>query len=207
MRLIAYDETPDVDPLEASWRVGATFARVLGRAHATAPAVSWVDLLLWAVEQSREAARKIDRLEVWHHAAPGRAVLGRGQDRDDLTVERLRSDHLLRSALADLVGCLSPRGVVWSRSCSLFAGWRGIEFATALASRLDHGGQRVAAHTHLIGAPWQSGLRTLTRGDAERGSTWSPKEGRLDGRDGRAPSSRTAPRTVGFWCSTIPAGW
>ena len=72
--------------------------------------------------------------------------------------------------LDDLRGKLKQDSVVWFRSCSVFHGEKGHEFAKAYR---DFFNCSVAAHTYLV-STFQSGLYILDPGEAVN---WSVNEG------------------------------
>ena len=97
---------------------------------------------------------------------------------------------------------VSPDALWWWRTCETFGAAAGHAFARAWTTAL---GCRAAGHTHVIAA-WQSGLHVLAPGAAP---DWSADEGLAEGTPTtpiRAhPSRRTAPSTIHFLTTRLPA--
>ena len=82
-----------------------------------------------------------DTLQIWSHGVPGNAYIGKQKIQD--------------SFIETLKPFVNRDSLVWFRSCEVFFGKVGQNFANKMVKQL---GCRIAAHTRTIGFPWQSGL-------------------------------------------------
>lgn len=180
--------------LGASWALGSRAFFGLGRYDLVVPATSWIqvaDLL-----STMALAEKVDEIQFWGHGTPGAPII----NGEPLWRHALSPEHPLHVVMEAFRDVTHPDSVLWWRSCSVFAGNRGIRYAQQVANFI---GCRHAGHTHIIGFPWHSGLHTV--GPSE-GPMWSPDEG--DGADtGRKWSNPAANHTILFWTTKIPKGW
>jgi hypothetical protein len=182
--------------LSPLWAMGAKLYRGLGRTDVAYGASSWSEALDWLNGRQEP----IEELQFWGHGKWGRALVGR----DTLDVDSLRSGHTLRKRLDGLKERVTPRALIWFRTCETLGTTRGIDFAERLADFL---GARVAGHTFIIGF-YQSGLRGLSAGTR---ADWSPDEGLASGtpREPRRArlSQPMAPRTITCLHGRVPDGW
>lgn len=148
-RIVVYDTTDKyLSPLWAFW---AWVGRVLGFYSFTHGFSSW--------EQFRTILSKypegsVFELQIWGHGSPGKAYIDKiGKDFDAHTLEFQTLKKIMRP----------KTGLVWFRSCSMFAGEKGQKFAKDLSSGLEN---NIAAHTYIIGT-WgvASGLHLVGPGN------------------------------------------
>jgi len=152
-------------------------------------AVSWSDAMnklgTKLSEGKRTGIYKIDTLQLWSHGQPGKPLL---------------NNKPIESAFVKFLSvCVTPKSLVWFRSCSVFYGQTGLEFAERTVQELHC---RVAGHTRIIGWPRQSGLYSVR-----------PNQHFVDPFDQIVPdwkknvSSRTAPHTIWAGAMTFPNEW
>ena len=171
-----------------SWMVCGQIARQAGRFELGLKAPSWGYAAAMLAIRADMAGKPWDMVQLWSHGVPGHPYMGG----DKYTA---RED---KEALRMIGNVMNPKGTVWFRSCAVFSGSVGHDFAQRAAGLL---GCRVAGHTFNIG-PWQSGLHTLAPGDQPK---WSTVEGNRDG----TPlwSAPWEPNTITALQWTIPRGW
>ncbi len=199
-RLLVYDGTAKAGErlLRTAWSTGAKLYRRMGRVDATHGAESWEGALRWLAAEGRNEG--IDEVQFWGHGKWGKVYIAN----DVLARDHLRVDHPQHALVRALRDLLTPRALLWFRTCETFGAAPGQAFARELA---DTSGARVAGHTFVIGA-LQSGLHGLVPGATPH---WSPTEGLRAGtaddpRDARS-SSPLAPNTLHFMNGQVPDAW
>jgi hypothetical protein len=148
-RVVVYDTTDKyLSPLWAFW---AWVGRVLGIYSFTHGFSSWEQFVAIL---SKYPEGSVFELQLWGHGGPGKAYINNvGKNFNPNTPE-----------FKVLKKIIYPRGgLVWFRSCSMFAGEEGHKFAKALSSNLE---VNIAAHTYVIGT-WgvASGLHLVGPGN------------------------------------------
>jgi hypothetical protein len=149
VRILLYDTTAGW--LSTAWRAGASLGRFDRVVGVSTPAESYA-----AIRSAAESPGGLDEVQIWGHGSPGAPVID--------------GERLYTYALGAALRPSPVRSLVWFRSCAVFAGAVGQSFAADLAA-LD---VRVAGHTRVIGAPWQSGLYALRPGQVPH---WSALDG------------------------------
>lgn len=209
LRLVIYDETAlrdgfqpeeNNDRLTMSWVIGAKLYKLTRATDIIVPVQSWHQLGSTANAFQLTKRQKISEIQFWGHGSPGSVYIGR----DKLTIERLKKDGDLQSALFKLRACMTDDALIWFRCCSVFAGPKGHEFAKEFSEMMDC---TVAAHTHIIHV-WQAGLHTIRPGQEP---TWPVTEGYHLDENGKEVMKWSIPffSPNGIFClrSTIPKGW
>ncbi len=202
LRLMIYDDTcrgaPGLPGLTHSWWAGARLYRALGRLDAWKGVRTWQEGLEWLAAFSPE--HSIAEIQFWGHGKWGGAFV----DRRPLDASALSPGHALHPLLRAVRDRLAPNALWWFRTCETFGAAAGHRFARAWT---DFFGCRAAGHTFIIG-PWQSGLHSLSPGEAPG---WSVTEGLKEGTPdapGRARWSHPfAPNTITCFHGALPDGF
>lgn len=181
----------ETSPVAFSWYAGSPLARIAGRFDGYWQPTSWEQALAWVCANSE--THGLGELHIWGHGAPGAPLIG-GEALPFGSRIRLHRD-----LFADLRRMCSPSTLIWFRSCAVFHGAAGKDFAERLSCALSC---RVAGHTYNIGA-LHSGLHSLRSGEM---ATWPDHEG-CDDDGGVAWSHMRAPHTVPFFWDRVPEGW
>jgi hypothetical protein len=207
LRLLLYDRTcaPGARdgrpiPLSPAWRAGAWLYRSLDRIDLCFGAASWREAIDWILATRPEA--RIGEIQYWGHGQWGEALCG---------FDRLDRGAFARgSPLADGLRVLRGRlldggeSLLWFRTCQLFGGRAGHDFARASADFFE---ARVAGHTFVIGFH-QSGLHSLKPGQAPG---WPLEEGIARGTPDEPqlarPSRPWAVNTITCLHGRIPDGY
>lgn len=203
MRLMIYDKTAlddgfDLrqtnDSLTMSWVLGAKLYKGTRSVDHAKGVSSWAEALDWL-----NTFDGITQIQFWGHSGPGVASIG-----GEALSLRSRSHEDLGPKLMMLKTKLAPGAIWWFRSCALFCGTRGQEFAQGFA---EHMNCKVAAHTHII-AMWHSGLHTISPGEAP---SWPLTEGIELGTPDRIEKIKWSKpwykHTIVCLRGSIPKGW
>ncbi len=202
LRLMIYDRTCTGRfrvGLTHSWIAGGRLYGAMGRLDDWFGAATWAEALEWLATVHPE--HTIDEVQFWGHGQWGTALI----DRKALTRDSLRNGAPLRPQLDAVKERLSgPDALWWFRTCHSFGCQPGFDFARAWTDFL---GCSAAGHTYIIG-PWQSGLHSLSAGNAP---SWPIGEGLLLGsvdRPRKALWSRPGrPNTITCLGGAVPEGW
>lgn len=180
--------------LTHSWLAGGWLYRQFGRFDHTQGFASWVTALQWLC--SIEPERQIDEIQFWGHGSPGGAWM-----HGEVLTKNAFTDSIYGPLLQRLKTRITDDSLIWFRSCSIFCGQVGHEFATSWVKNL---GCRIAAHTHIVHA-FQSGLYCV---DPGRKPWWSKKEGIKEGTVDRPTAIKWGlpwtPRTILALQSNLP---
>jgi hypothetical protein len=174
-----YDSTDLLSPI---WSAG----QHLGNFKLVIPADSWET----AYDALSNVDERIQHIQVWGHGTFGKPVINNNQV--DLT--------LLKESLKKKI---TGSSVIWFRSCSVFAGDDGHDFAKDVTQTLDC---KVAAHTFIVSNPWithQSGGHGLMPGQIPY---WSKIEG-IDADGKSIGSSPWKPNTCLVTDMMVPKNW
>jgi hypothetical protein len=148
-RVVVYDTTDKyLSPLWAFW---AWVGRVLGIYSFVHGFSSWEEFTSFL---SKYPKGSIFDLQIWGHGGPGTIYFnGIGKS--------FKTDSEELKVLENIIEPYS--GLVWFRSCSVFKGKKGHEFAQRVSSAIQ---ANVAAHTYIIGT-WglSSGLHVVGPGN------------------------------------------
>lgn len=177
--------------LTHTWLAGGWLYRALGRIDRAQGFYSWEDALGWLV--LTDPGRPIAEIEIWNHGSPGRSWMLQDRVLDASSPTSKQYGDLM----ALLRTRLAPNARIWFRSCSVFAGLSGHNFARAWT---DFFGCRIAAHTHIINF-WQAGLHTARPGVPPH---WPLDEGGVGGRDVSVWSS---PNRISCLQNSFPDSW
>jgi len=139
---------------------------------------SWAEA---SIELNKLGLNLIDVIQIWSHGVPGNVYIGK-QIIQDSFIETLKP-------------LVNKNSLIWFRSCDVFFGLAGQQFAKKMIYKL---GCRIAAHTRTIGFPWQSGLYSC---GPDRMPYWvvetgTPKE-----------SSRNDAHTIFAGSMSFPSNW
>lgn len=179
--------------LTHEWFAGGALYRLMGRIDAYAGFRTWEETLAWL--NNIEPDRRISQIQVWGHGSPGRVWMLEDSrlDRDSIT------DGPHAPALARLRERLTDDAQIWFRSCGVFAGVRGQDFAQSWS---DGMGCRISAHTHIIGF-WHAGARNAWPGVSPH---WPLREG-LDEDRRVVASVRSSINRLWFMSNEVPRDW
>lgn len=203
-RLLVYDATrpPGEFWLRTAWATGARVYQSLGRVDASFGARDWDGALAWLCAYRGEDGDDgaIDEIQYWGHGKWGKVYIAN----DVLSLASFGRGHVHEPALRELKARLSPRALLWFRTCETFGADAGQAFAEGLTDALAC---RAAGHSFVIHA-LQSGLHGLMPGSRAH---WDPAEGLSKG-TAAAPvtalsSTPGAPNTLHFMNGVVPPAW
>jgi hypothetical protein len=185
MRVAVYDKKPGPGVgqwfLALTWAVGCALHKLIGKLDDYHAATSWDDAFRW-LESRPEDLRSI---QYWGHGSPGTVWLAQKK------LDPLEFKRLIRK--------VTPRTILWFRTCSTFQGVRGYDISRYLSTLLHC---TVAGHTRVIGF-WQGGLHTRAPNQEPR---WPVTEAELPSRRARIGLQR-GNNTVICLAANVPEGW
>jgi hypothetical protein len=183
--------------LTTTWRLGGWMYRKLRTIDHVGGFNNWPEALEWAADV--EPDRPIKEIQYWGHGSPGKAWMGR-----KTLTKNAFEPGTNRDALMRIKTRLTEDSLIWFRTCSMFSGDRGHDFAKVWADNMQC---RIAAHTYIIG-PFQSGLHSLGPGEEPK---WPRTEGIAEGTPKRILKGRWSmpwsPNTILALQSHKPENW
>lgn len=186
MRVAVYDKNPGEGIgqwfLSLSWLIGCFLHKLFGKLDDYHGATSWEDAFSWLETRPGPLAS----VQYWGHGSPGTVWLAN---------KRLDQTQFKR-----LVTKMTPRSVLWFRTCSTFEGQQGYDISKYLTTTLNC---VVAGHTRVIGV-FQSGLHTRKPGEEPR---WPLTEGDVGNPTLVGMGLQWGNNTIFCLRATIPEGW
>ena len=183
--------------LSQSWWAGGQVYKHFGRFDHVKGCESWEEALEWLCEIGED--EKIAEIQSWTHGSPGKVWMN-----SESLNRKSFGYNKFAPLLAKLRKRLTPESLVWFRTCGLFCGQRGYNFARTWAEKL---GCRIAGHTFVIGI-FQAGLHTIGPGETPQ---WYLKEGINEGTADNPLSLRLSmwwsPNMIFCLRSEIPESW